>query len=168
MTRHQQRNPIRRASSSTARVAFGLPISLANCEVAPSFAARNLPQCLPHAQLKNRPAQIEFAGANLFGAGIVWSACAAGQVVPSRTLSSATSTRRESKASRRRMAAGNSARRLDSASAEVEPSDSQHSPRGVAPTITQPKGVRAVENEMCSPLPPCANRDGVMPNWFPS
>jgi hypothetical protein len=47
------------------------------------------------------------------------------------------------------------------------PATASKAARSVAPTITQPKGVRAEHQPICSPRPPAAKRAGVMPSCAP-
>ena len=133
MARHHQRHAIDRAGAShgarCVRIAH-LPRQLA---VRARLAARNLPQRLPHAKLKNGPAQIQ-----------VVPAASGSQVVSPRARSSARHPPAATATNRAAMsAAGNSSRSVASASADVAASDSQHSPRSVAPTTTHPNGDRA-------------------------
>ncbi len=107
MARHQQRHAIHRAGSGHGSRCFGIAHLTRKFAVAPRFAPWNLAQRLPHPQLKNRPAQIQGSRG---GTGLRSDhRLRARSRAPHLQAGTATDSRRNS-------AAGNSARKLASAS----------------------------------------------------
>ncbi len=105
---HHQRYTVERAGTRYGARRAGNAHLAGQLAVGARLAARNLPQSLPHTKLKCRAAQIKW---------LVSGLCRAASPPTSRI---AASTQRDNEASRRSVAAGNSARRLASASADVE------------------------------------------------
>lgn len=81
MARYQQCNPICCAGTCYGSRGFWIAQLSRQLRVASRFAAWNFAERLPDAQLKDGPAQVEFADANLFSVGSVWPAYAAGPMI---------------------------------------------------------------------------------------